>query len=186
MFNYSRPFFVVLTICFATSVLLAQQLTGTSSTQSPKPPAVDEWGDDFSGQQLDETKWERFTFEGGNGGTFKVEKGELRMRGVSCARSGVRSKQSFTGDHFVINATLAKVGAGLPESGSSGAPLGNAILAVLFDSSGRNGIEWILTSEGTFEAWAIVDGRGERLDSRNLATKAPKPMLSIALRGDDE
>ena len=107
------------------------------------------------------------------------------MRGVSGARSGVRSKQSFTGDHFVINATLAKVGAALPESGSSGAPLGNAVLAVLFDSSGRNRIEWILTSEGMFEAWAIVDGRGERLDSRNLATKAPKPTLSIARRGDE-
>jgi hypothetical protein len=73
----------------------------------------------------------------------------------------------------------------LPEPGQSGAWPGNAIVNVLFDSSGRNRVEWILTSEGIFEAWAVVDGRGERLDNRNLATKAPNPTLSIARRGDE-
>jgi hypothetical protein len=157
-----------------------------SRSQSQKTvPAVDEWGDDFNGPELDQTKWERFTFEGGSGGTLTVKDGQLRMRGVSGTRSGVRSKPTFNGDHFVINATLAKVGAGLPEPGQSGAPLGNAILTVLFDSAGRNRIEWILTSESTFEAWVMIDGRGERLDNRNLATKAPSPTLSIARRGDE-
>jgi len=157
-----------------------------SRSQSQKTaPAVDEWGDDFNGPELDQTKWERFTFEGGSGGTLAVKDGQLRMRGVSGTRSGVRSKPTFNGDHFVINATLAKVGPGLPEPGQSGAPLGNAILTVLFDSAGRNRIEWILTSESTFEAWVMIDGRGERLDNRNLATKAPSPTLSIARRGDE-
>ena len=185
MLKLWRPFLIALTVCFAASVLTAQQLKGTPPGQSAKPPAVDEWGDDFNGTELDQTKWERFTFEGGNGGTLKIEEGQLRLRSVSGARSGVRSKQALTGDHFVINAVLAKVGTALPESGQSGAPLGNAILTVLFDGSGRNRIEWLLTSEGMFEAWAIVDGRAERLDSRNLATRAPKPTLSIARRGDE-
>ena len=188
MVNLLRSFFIALIICVAALVSVGQQQNNPLPAQSPKPPAPEnvlEWGDNFDGKELDQTKWERFTFEGGNGGTFKVEDGELRMRGVSGARSGVRSKQTFKGDHFVINATLAKVGAALPESGSSGAPLGNAILTVLFDGSGRNRVEWILTSEGMFEAWTMVDGRGERLDSRNMATKATKPTLSIARRGDE-
>ncbi|HEX8183923.1 MAG TPA: hypothetical protein VF747_04210, partial [Blastocatellia bacterium] len=58
-------------------------------------------------------------------------------------------------------------------------------LCVLFDGSGRNRIEWILTSEGTFEAWSVIDGRGERLDNRNLATKVAKPTLAVVRRGDD-
>lgn len=188
MLSSARLFLISLVIGLAVAASLAQDKASPSPTQSPKlsaTPAVDEWGDDFNDNRLDETKWERFTFEGGSGGTLKVEDGQLRMRGVSGARSGVRSKQTFTGDHFVINAVLAKVGTSLPESGQPAGPLGNAILTVLFDGSGRNRIEWILTSEGLFEAWAMVDGRGERIDGRNLATKATNPTLSIARRGDD-
>lgn len=184
MLKSSRPFLFAVILGLAATMAVAQQPDSTS-TKPQNAPAAEEWGDNFDGSELDQKKWERFTFEGGNGGTFKVESGELRMRGVGGSRSGVRSKQAFTGDHFVINATLAKVGAALPESGSNGAPLGNAILTVLFDTSGRNRIEWILTSEGTFEAWVMVDGRGERIDSRNLATKATAPTLSIARRGDE-
>jgi hypothetical protein len=176
---------VVLSFIVLNASALSAWQQPTSSPAKQQGPPVDEWGDDFNGDQLDETKWERFSFEGGNGGTLKVEEGQLRLRSVSGARSGVRSKPSFNGDHFVINASLAKVGAALPEPGQSGAPLGNAIVTVLFDSSGRNRIEWILTSEGMFEAWAIVDGRAERLDSRNMATKATTPTLSIARRGDE-
>ena len=185
MLSCWRLFLISLVLGLAAAATLAQEQTGSSPSQSSKPPAVEEWGDDFNGKELDQTKWERFSFEGGNGGKFKVEEGQLRMRGVSGARSGVRSTNTFTGDRFVINAVLAKVGAGLPEPGQSATQPGNAILTVLFDSSGRNRIEWILTSEGIFEAWSMIDGRGERLDSRNLATKAINPTLSIARRGDE-
>ena len=185
MSSCTRLFLIALVIVLAAVASPAQERSGSAPAPSSKPPAVDEWGDDFNGMELDQTKWERFTFEGGNGGTLKVEGGQLRMRGVSGARSGVRSTKTFTGDHFVINAVLAKVGAGLPEPGQSATPPGNAILTVLFDSSGRNRIEWILTSEGIFEAWSMIDGRGERLDSRNLATKVINPTLSIARRGDE-
>ena len=188
MLNLSRSFFIALIICLAALVSVGQRQNNASPTQSPTPqaaPNVDEWGDNFDGKELDQTKWERFSFEGGSGGKFKVEDGQLRMRGVSGSRSGVRSTRTFTGDHFVINAVLAKVGAALPEPNQPNAPPGNAILTLLFDSSGRNRIEWILTSEGTFEAWAIVDGRGERLDNRNLGTRATNPTLSIARRGDE-
>ena len=185
MSSCTRLFLIALVVVQVAAAALAQEKAGSSPAQSSKPPAVDEWGDDFNGKELDQTKWERFSFEGGNGGKFTIEEGQLRMRGVSGARSGVRSTNTFTGDRFVINAVLAKVGAGLPEPGQSAMPPGNAILTVLFDSSGRNRIEWILTSEGIFEAWSMIDGRGERLDSRNLATKAINPTLSIARRGDE-
>ena len=184
MLSCARLILFLLVLGLAVTASLAQE----NPSPAPKPstaPAVDEWGDDFNSKELDQTKWERFSFEGGNGGKFTVEEGQLRMRGVSGARSGVRSTKTFTGDHFVINAVLAKVGAGLPEAGQSVLPPGNAILTVLFDSSGRNRIEWILTSEGIFEAWSMIDGRGERLDGRNLATKAVNPTLSIARRGDE-
>jgi hypothetical protein len=156
-----------------------------SPSQKAQAPGADEWADDFNETKLDDKKWEQFSFEGGSGGTLKLADGQLQIRSVSGSRSGVRSKTTFNTDHFVINATLAKVGPGLPEPGQSGIPLGNAIVTVLFDSSGRNRIEWLLTSEGTFEAWSMVDGRGERLDGRNLATKAANPTLSIARRGDE-
>jgi hypothetical protein len=55
----------------------------------------------------------------------------------------------------------------------------------MFDGSGRNRIEWLLTSEGTFEAWAVVDGKSERLDNRKLGTKIKNPTLAIVRRGDE-
>ena len=58
-------------------------------------------------------------------------------------------------------------------------------MTILFDGSGRNRVEWILTSDGTFEAWAVTDGRAERLDNRNLGTKMKNPFLSIVRRGDE-
>jgi hypothetical protein len=143
-------------------------------------PAVEEWNGAFEGSSLDAGKWERFTFEGGAGGTFKVEDGELRMRSVNGSRSGVRSKQKFTGDHFIVEAMVAKVGAALPEPGSGGLTPGDANLTVLFDDSGRNRVEWIYTSEGT-----VVNGQSERLDNRKLATKIHNPMLGIVRRGDE-
>lgn len=167
---------MALTYCLLISLVWAFSQTN---------PAVEEWNAAFEGSSLDAGKWERFTFEGGAGGTFKVENGELRMRSVNGSRSGVRSKQKFTGDHFIAEATVAKVGAALPEPGSGGLTPGDANLTVLFDDSGRNRVEWIYTSEGTFEAWAVVNGQGERLDNRKLATKIPNPTLGIVRRGDE-
>jgi hypothetical protein len=91
----------------------------------------------------------------------------------------------LTSDRFIVEGTVVKAGAALPGPGEPAAPVGNAIVTVLFDGSGHNRIEWILTSEGQFEAWAVVDGRSERLDNRGLATKIPNPTLSIARRGDE-
>lgn len=191
--NLSRLLFTVLMICLATSVSIAQQTTPTPAQttaptqqqQQPAQPAVVEWSDDFSGKELDQTKWERFTFEGGGGGKFELKDGQLRMRSMSGSRAGVRSKPAFTGDRFIVEATIAHVGSALPEPGSSGVPLGNAIVTILFDGSGRNRIEWLWTSEGTLEAWSMVDGRGERLDNRKLATKIKNPTLGIMRKGDD-
>ena len=181
---------VIIRVCLVSMMMLSniafarQQQPQPSSAPPQTQPAVEEWGDDFGGDTLDETKWERFTFEGGSGRT-KVEEGQLRQRGTSGSRSGVRSKPMFVSDRFIVEATLAKVMAPLPEPGDRGAAIGNAIVAVVFDGSGRNRIEWLLTSEGTFEAWVVVDGRGERLDNRKLATKTPAPTLGIVRRGDE-
>lgn len=151
---------------------------------SPTAPPVDEWTDNFDGQSLDASRWERHTFEGG-GGRVQVEGGQLRLRGMSSSRSGVRSQATFTGDRFIVEATVARVGAALPVPGVPSTVSGNAILCVLFNGSERNRIEWILTSEGRFEAWSIVDGRGERLDSNNLGTQQRTPTIGIVRRGDE-
>jgi hypothetical protein len=163
----------------------AQQPSASPSGSEPKPPPLEEWRDDFSAPNLDPNKWERFTFEGGSGGKLEVKDGQLRMRGMSRSRAGVRSKQQFTGERFIVEGTIARVGEALPEPNSNGLPIGNAILTVMFDGSGRNRIEWLLTSEGTFEAWSVVDGKGERLDDHKLGTKVPNPTISIARKGDD-
>ncbi|HEX8637837.1 MAG TPA: hypothetical protein VF692_07245, partial [Pyrinomonadaceae bacterium] len=128
---------------------------------------------------------EKFTFEGASGGKLEVKGGEVRIRSASKTRAGIRSKQSFSGDRWIAEAHLAKVGIGLPEPGSNGATLGFGALTILFDSSGRNRIEWILTSDGILEAWSVVDGRSERLDNRKLGTKMKNPYLSIVRRGEE-
>ncbi|MDQ3322552.1 MAG: hypothetical protein M3525_09015, partial [Acidobacteriota bacterium] len=133
----------------------AQQPAATAPQKAA--PQLDEWSDDFTGDKLDETKWEKFTFEGGAGGKLSVKYGEVRIRSASRTRAGIRSKQSFSGERWLAEARLAKVGAQLPEPGSNGQPTGFAALTILFDSAGRNRIEWILNSDGGFEAWANVD-----------------------------
>lgn len=157
--------------------------------QQPAPTveqvAAEEWIDNFDGAQLDAARWEPFSFEGAGGGKNKIEEGQLRLRGLGGSRFGVRSRRSFTGDRFIVEATVAKVGAALPELNQKGLAIGNAVLNIMFDGSGRNRVEWLLTSEGTFEAWAVVDGTGERLDNRKLATKIKNPTLGIVRLGDE-
>ena len=175
-------FYLLLLIALLALPAYAQQ---PSTPQGAQPPAFNQWADDFNGTALDESKWERFTFEGGAGGKIEVSGGQLRQRAVNGSRYGVRSKEAFTGDRFIVEGTVAKVGPGQPEQNSKAMPLGFAALTILFDTSGRNRIEWILTSEGTFEAWSVVDGRGERLDNRKLGTKVENPTLGIVRRGDE-
>jgi hypothetical protein len=151
----------------------------------PQQPAYDEWSDSFDGAALDETKWERFSFEGAGGGKLEVKEGQLRLRSLNGSRAGVRSKQTFTGDRFSVEAKVARVGPQVLTPGDKSSPIGFAALTLLFDGSGRNRIEWILTSEGTFEAWSIVDGQGERLDNRKLGTKLKNPVIAIVRRGDE-
>lgn len=177
-------------IIFIAALLIIGGLKAEAYAQqgqtSPKPtPQFEEWSDDFSGDKLDESKWEKFTFEGASGGKLEVKDGEVQIRSAGKTRAGIRSKKQFTGDKFIAEAHLAKVGAAYPEPGSRASTLGFANLTILFDGSGRNRIEWILTSEGTFEAWVIRDGRGERLDNRKLGTKMKNPVLSVVRRGDE-
>jgi hypothetical protein len=143
------------------------------------------WIDDFNGKALDSAKWERFTFEGADDARVEVKGGQLRLRGARGSRSGVRSKQKFAGDSFTVEATIGKIGAAMPEPEQRGMPIGHGILTLLFDGSELNRLEWILTSAGTFEAWAIINGQGERLDSRNLGTNIINPTLGIVRRGDE-
>lgn len=147
--------------------------------------AVEEWLDDFNAVELDQSKWEKFTFEGGTGGKIEVKDGQLRQRALNGSRAGARTTGSFSGDRFIVEGTVAKVGPGLPEPNSTSMPLGFASLTILFDNAGRNRIEWILTSEGTFEAWSVIDGQGERLDNHKLGTKLKSPTLGIVRKGDE-
>lgn len=145
-------------------------------------PAVDEWTDSFDGNALDKEKWELHSLEGGNG-RVEVKDGLLRLRGHSGWRAGVRTKQTFSTDRFIVEGTIGKVYP--PLYNPNAMETGNAILTILFDGSGRNRIEWILTTYGTFEAWSVIDGKGERLDDRKLATKLKSPTLGIVRKGDD-
>jgi hypothetical protein len=153
--------------------------------QAAQQPAYEQWEDGFNGGALDESKWERFTFEGAGGGKVEVRDGEVRIRSGNGTRAGIRSKQAFNADQFSVEAKVARVGPQVLGPGDHSAPLGFAALTVLFDGSGRNRVEWILTSEGTLEAWSVVDGRGERLDNRKLGTKMKNPVLGIVRRGDE-
>ena len=180
--NYTRQ---AAATCAALGLVPAITPLARMPPSSQAQPATVEWTASFEGDSLDTTKLERFTFEGGSGGTFKVENGQLRMRGVGGARSGVRTKQKFSGTRFIVEASLAKVGPALPDPGQGGLALGTAVLTILFEDSGRKRVEWILTNEGTFEAWAVVNGQAERIDNRKLATKIPNPTLGIVRRGDE-
>ena len=170
----------------AVAAILSACLTAAGRQPAPAQeaqPAVEEWKDDFDGDRLDETKWERYTFEGG-GGKAEVKDKQLRMRGGEGSRSGVRSRQSFGGERFFVQAALAKVGERAPQPGEQGMQAGTAILTVLFGGSTSNRIEWLVRSDGLFEAWVSVDGRMERVDNRKLATKAKSLWLGIGRRGD--
>lgn len=177
-----------------TLALFASALTAGARQSSPQQPstaaaqqtpAFDQWADDFRAASLDEAKWERFSFEGAGGGKLELKEGELRIRSSNGSRSGVRSRQSFASDRFSVEAKVARVGQQILLPGDKSSPIGFASLTLLFDGSGRNRVEWILTSEGTFEAWSVVDGRGERLDDRKLGTKIKNPILGIVRRGDE-
>ena len=172
-------------ICVGAAFAFAQQASAPPQQQQQATPAVEEWADNFDGKALDAGRWEAFSFEGVSGGKLKVEDGKLQMRGMGNSRSGVRTKRSFTGERFIVEGTITKVEIPLPEVNQKGEPLGTAVLTIMFDGSGRNRIEWIWTSEGTFEAWSVVDGAGERLDNRKLATKLKNPTLGIVRRGDE-
>ena len=170
----------------AIAVLLAGCLTAAGQQPAPAQgaqPAVAEWRDDFDGDKLDETKWERYTFEGG-GGKAEVKEKQLRMRGGEDSRSGVRTRQSFSGERFFVQAALTKVSERAPQPGEQGMQAGTAILTVLFGGNPTNRVEWLLRSDGIFEAWLTVDGRAERIDNRQLATKAKSLWLGIGRRGD--
>jgi len=156
-----------------------------SQTSTQNKPQFEEWSDEFNGDQLDEKKWEKFTFEGGSGGKLEVKDGAVQIRSAGKTRAGIRTKDSFSGDRFAVEGRLSKVSAAYPEPGSRISTLGFGTLTILFDGSGRNRIEWMLTSEGTFEAWSIVDGRGERLDNKKLGTKMKNPVLLIVRKGDE-
>jgi hypothetical protein len=191
--NFSRLLSIVLLygVGCVVHIVVAQQPASTpnqpnpSQAATPQAAAFNIWNDDFNGQSLDESKWERFTFEGGGGGKLELKDGQLRIRSMNKTRSGVRSKQEFTGDRFSVEAAVAKVGNQILEPGDKSSPLGFAAITIMFDGSGRNRIEWIYTSEGTFEAWSVVDGQGERIDNRKLGTKLKNPVLAVIRRGDE-
>lgn len=173
----------------ATGVNASAQQPAPAPAQNPpasaqaSQPVVEEWGDDFDGAGLDETKWELFTFEGG-AGSVEVKDKQLKMRGTGESRSGVRSRRSFRGERFYVEAALAKVGPRAPRPGEGGGQPGFAIMSVLFDGNTVNRLEWILRSDGAFEAWQSIDGKMERVDNGKLATKEKSPRLGIARRGD--
>jgi hypothetical protein len=181
-----EAFLLIVCFAFSSSVTAAQQQTppGNQGQPAQTQPQVEEWRDDFDGDKLDEAKWEAYTFEGGGGGKLEVKDKQLRLRGSGDSRSGVRSRQVFHGERFYVEAALAKVGPRIPQPGEEAFLPGFAIVAVLFDGNPTNRIEWLLRSDGIFEAWQSIEGRMTRVDKGNLATKEKTPKLGIARRGE--
>jgi hypothetical protein len=184
-----QPLVLITGLLTFSSVTAYEQ--ASSSNQStppaqnqPAPTAIEEWVDDFDGELLDQSKWEPYTFEGGGGGKVEVKDKLLKLRGAGGSRSGVRTRQSFRAERFYVEAALAKVGPRIPQQGEEAFPPGFAIVAVLFDGNPNNRIEWLLRSDGIFEAWQSVDGRMTRVDNGKLATKEKTPKLGIARRGE--
>lgn len=181
-----RPLALLVLLLTITVSANAQQQPAAAAQQTPAgaQPSVEEWRDDFDGEQLDATKWEQHAF-GGSGGVKIEAKGKhLRMRGSGGTRSGVRSKQMFRSDNFYVEAALTKVSKRSPEPGENSDVPGTAVLTVLFDGNPLNRIEWLLRSDGILEAWMSVDGRMERVDNNKLATKEKNPLLGIRRNGE--
>ncbi len=154
----------------------------TATKPATPAPALAEVKEEFDGDALDQKKWEQYSLNGV--GKVKVEKGKLITSGGNESRAGIRTTTTFTGERFLVTAKIAKIAAGF--SGDSGnLPTGNAILSVMFDNTGVNRLEWLMTTEGRFEAWLMRDGKSERLDANNLGTKEKSPTLGIGRRGDD-
>ena len=168
---------IVVVLCSLACASLAQQSATTA--QQPAAMAVSEWIDDFDGASLDPAKWERFSFDGPSGGTVKTDNGVLHIRGLGGSRFGVRSVPEFRAEKFLVEASLPNPPA------ATDTPMAFAVLAVMFDSAGRNRIEWIFRSDSHFEAWIVRDGRSEQLDNRRLATTVKNPTLAIARRAGE-
>jgi hypothetical protein len=169
---------ITIALALILSISASAQQPAQQQSQTPTPISVEQWTDDFKAQSLDAAKWERFTFEGPSGGKIEVAGGELRLKGLGGSRFGIRSVPEFSSERFIVEAQLPH------RPVANGIPMANAVLTVLFDSAGRNRIEWIWRSDGHFEAWRVKDGVGEQLDNRKLATKETSPTLAIARRGD--
>lgn len=178
---FSGSFALILGCAVWCAAQQPQAAPSAPTTPAQTAPVLSEWKEEFEGTALDAKKWEQHSLEGG--GTIKVAGGKLTTSGASNSRFGIRSVESFNTDKFVVSAKIASVTAGLSEA--SGTPTGNAVLVVLFDNNGANRLEWILNTDGRFEAWLIRDGRSERIDGKNLATKEKSPTIGIGRRGDD-
>lgn len=176
---------LVAALGFKGQVRAQEKTPAATPTPTQNKAQFEEWSDDFTGERLDDKKWEKFTFEGGSGGKLEVKDGAVQIRSASKTRAGIRTKDAFSGERFAVEGRISKVGAAFPEPGGSNSSLGFGTLTILFDGSGRNRIEWVFTSEGTLEAWSIVDGRGERLDNKKLATKMKSPVLLVVRKGDE-
>lgn len=177
----SLKLMIGLILLTAGAMLCAAQQPTDSSKPAPNAPALVEFKEEFDGAVLDAKKWEQYSLSGA--GKIKLEKGKLLTSGANDSRTGVRTVQPLTGERFLVNAKIAKVSAAL--SDAAGTPTGNAILSVMFDNTGVNRLEWLMTTEGRFEAWLIRDGKSERLDGNNLGTKEKSPMIGIGRRGED-
>lgn len=173
-----RVLSAAIVIAVLASLSAIAQQPPAAPQQAPAAMAVNEWTDNFAGKTLDTAKWQPFTFEGASGGKIEVLDGELHMRGMGGSRFGVRSVPEFSSERFIVEAKLPR------RPIANGIPMANAVLTVLFDSAGRNRLEWVWRNDGHFEAWRVKDGAGEELDNHRLATTEQSPTIAIARRGD--
>ncbi len=155
----------------ASTFCLAQEKTAVTQA------SLTEWKDEFTGKSLDENNWEQYSIEGT--GNVKVENDKVKIQGSDGSRAGIRTTTMFKAERFLVSAKLNKVENGI------GMDWGNAVLSIFFDNTGVFRIEWLLKSDGRFEAWIIREGKSERIDNRKLGTKEKIITLGIARKGDE-
>lgn len=158
---------------FCAATIGTAQQSAAPQNQSAAP-ALQQWGDTFDGSTLDSSKWDKFAIEG-SAAQAKVESGQLKLRVENSSRAGIRSKQRFDGERFLVDATIDK----------ANTPSDHATLAVVFDDAGKNRIDWTLTPDGKLEAYDYTKGESERLDSRPAGAPVGNPKLGIARRDND-
>jgi hypothetical protein len=152
------------------------QIRAQEAKPSASPPSTqnksqyEEWSDDFTGESLTESKWEKFTFEGGSGGKLEVKTGLCKFAAQANTRRNSHKKFLFRRP-FRRRSPIVESRSGVSRTRQPhlDARFRNSDHFVRRFGAQSNRMD--ADQRRTLEAWSVTDGRGERLDNKKLGTK---------------